>query len=66
MNCPFYARSFHRAEFGPPFVLIKTGDSRCALMRVEAACWMREQQLPIDWRECPYARQILAEWTDGA
>lgn len=62
-NCPFYGRHMFlegvRGIAKSPFLLIDQHGNQCGLIvSGYAPCWMEVNQQPVDWRECPFVKDV--------
>jgi hypothetical protein len=59
-NCPFYGYAMFTKTAGKlPFVLIASGGNQCGLRTdAHAPCHMEMNQLPVEWRDCPYVKDV--------
>jgi hypothetical protein len=60
-NCPFYGCAMIPTHKTFPFMLIPTGDNRCALiLGVRSPCRMDVEGKPVEWHICPAMRDVTA------
>lgn len=61
-NCPFYGHHMYLrpAGSGPtPFLLLEQAGNQCAVVIAAfSPCYMEQNGLPIDWRECPLVADL--------
>jgi hypothetical protein len=61
-NCPFYGYS-HFSASDPkhtfPFILLQMDGNQCGLVTTShAPCWMEMNRQPVEWKECPYMKEL--------
>jgi hypothetical protein len=60
-NCPFYGCAMIPTHATFPFMLIPTGDNRCALiLGVRSPCRLDVEGKPVEWHVCPKMRDVTA------
>ena len=60
-NCPFYGCAVIPTHKTFPFMLIPTGDNRCALiLGVRSPCRLDVEGKSVEWHVCPAMRDVTA------
>jgi hypothetical protein len=61
-NCPFYGHTMFVStvpNYSKAFVLMPSDGNQCGLITSShSPCHMEINQLPVEWRNCPYVSDI--------